>query len=95
MTNSSLHKTVILAKLPLCEISSSTVNKMRSPQTLQNFNHFIGARHNLFQTKRTYFLNKAEKPPFRKIVILAKLLLCEINSSTVNKNEKSPDSSKY
>ena len=70
-------KIVILAKLLLCKISSSTVNKMRSPQTLGNINHFIGAGHNLFQTERTYLLNKAEKPPFRKIVILLKLLFCE------------------
>ena len=65
-------------------MSSSTVNKMRSHQTLRNINHFIGW-HNLFQTKRTYLLNKGEKTPFRKIVILAKLLLCETSSSTVNK----------
>ena len=53
-------KIVILEKLLLCEMSSSTVNNMRSPQTGRNINHFIGA-HNLFQTKRTYLLNKAEK----------------------------------
>ena len=47
-------------------------------------NHFIGG-HNLFQTKRTYLLNKGEKTPFRKIVILAKLLLCEKSSTTANK----------
>ena len=76
-------KIVILEKLLLCEINSSTVNKMRSHQTLRNINHFIGG-HNLFQTKRTYLLNKGEKTPFRKIVILAKLLLCEMSSSTVN-----------
>ena len=65
-------------------MSSSTVSKMRGAQTLRNINHFIG-RHNLFQTKRTYLLNKGEKTPFRKIVILAKLLLCERSSSTSNK----------
>ena len=55
----------------------------RSPQTVRNIYHFIGG-HNLFQTKRTYLLNIGEKTPFRKIVILAKLLLCEMSSSTVN-----------
>ena len=55
---------------------SSKVNKMRSAQALQNIYHVIGG-HNLFQTKRTYLLNKGEKKEFRKIVILAKLLLCE------------------
>ena len=30
-------------------------------------------------------LNKGEKTPFRKIVILVKLLLCERSSSTANK----------
>ena len=69
-------KIVNVAKLLLCEMSSSTANKMRSHQTLRNINHFIGA-HNLFQTKRTYLLNKGEKTPFRKIVIVLKLLLCE------------------
>ena len=64
-------------------MSSSTVNKMRSHQALRNINHFIGG-HNLFQTKRTYLLNKGEKTPFRKVVILEKLLLCEMSSSTVN-----------
>ena len=76
-------KIVNLAKLLLCEISSSRANKMRSHQTLRNINHFIGG-HNLFQTKRTYLLNKGEKTPFRKVVILEKLLLCEMSSSTVN-----------
>ena len=57
-------------------MSSSTVNKMTGAQIVRNINHFIGG-HNLFQTKRTYLLNKGEKTPFRKIVILAKLLLCE------------------
>ena len=61
---------------------------MRSPQTPRNINHFIG-EHNLFQTKGTYLLNKGEKTPFRKIVILAKLPLCEISSSTIN-NMRSP-----
>ena len=70
------HKIVILEKLLLCEMSSSTANKMRSHQTLRNINHFIGG-HNLFQTKRTYLLNIGEKTPFRKIVILLKLLLFE------------------
>ena len=56
-------KVVILEKLLLCEMSSSTVNNMRSHQTLRNINHFIGG-HNLFQTKRTYLLNKAEKRHF-------------------------------
>ena len=76
-------KIVILEKLILCEMSSSTVNNMRSPHTVRNINHFIGG-HNLFQTKRTYLLNIGEKTPFRKIVILEKLLLCERSSSTVN-----------
>ena len=53
-------KIVILAKLLLCEMSSSTDNKMRSHQTLQNINHFIGGL-NLFQLKRTYLLNIGEK----------------------------------
>ena len=69
-------------------MSSSTANKMRSHQTLRNINHFIGG-HNLFQTKRTYLLNIGEKMPFRKIAILAKLLLCVMSSSTVN-NMRSP-----
>ena len=51
---------------------------------LRNINHFIGG-HNLLQTKRTYLLNKGEKTTFRKIVILAKLLLCEMSSRVVNK----------
>ena len=67
---------MILEKLLLCEISSSTVNKMRSLETVRNIYHFIGG-HILFQTKRTYLLNKCEKMPFREIVILLKLLLCE------------------
>ena len=44
-------------------MGSSTVNrlnKMRGAQTLRNINHVIGG-HNLFQTKRTYLLNKGEK----------------------------------
>ena len=41
--------------------------------------------NNLFPTKRTYLLNEGEKTPFDKIVILAKLLLCEMSPSTVNK----------
>ena len=65
-------------------MSSSTVNNMRSHQALRNITHFIGG-HNLFQTKRTYLLNKGEKTPFRKIVVLEKLLLCEMSSSTVSK----------
>ena len=77
-------KVVILAKLLLCEMSSSTVNNMRSHQALRNIKHFIRG-HNLFQTKRTYLLNKGEKTPFRKVVILEKLLLCEMSSSTANK----------
>ena len=77
-------KIVILAKLLLCEMSSSTVNNMRSHQALRNITHFIGG-HNLFQTKRTYLLNKGEKTPFRKIIVLEKLLLCEMSSSTVSK----------
>ena len=36
-------------------------------------------------------LNIDEKMPFRKIVILAKLLLCEISSSKVNKMRSPPD----
>ena len=77
-------KIVILAKLLLCETSSSTVNKMRGDKALGNIDHFIGG-HILFRTKRTYFLNKSEKTPLCKIGILAKLLLCETSSSTVNK----------
>ena len=68
-------------------MGSSTVNrlnKMRGAQTLRNINHVIGG-HNFFQTKRTYLLNKGEKTPFRKIAILAKLLLFEISSRTVYK----------
>ena len=71
-----LCKIGILAKLLLCETSSSTVNKMRGDQTLRNIDHFIGG-HILFRTKRTYLLNKGEKTPFRKKGILAKLLFCE------------------
>ena len=70
-------KIVIVAKLLLCETSSSTVNKMRGDQTLRNIDHFIGG-HILFRTKRTYLLNKGEKTPFHRIVIVGKLLLCEI-----------------
>ena len=73
-------KIEILEKLLLCEMSSSTANKMRSHQTLRNINHFIGG-HNLFQTKRTYLLNIGEKTPFRKTVIVLKLLLCEKGKS--------------
>ena len=73
-------KIEILEKLLLCEMSSSTANKMRSHQTLRNVNHFIGG-HNLFQTKRTYLLNIGEKTPFRKTVIVLKLLLCEKGKS--------------
>ena len=51
---------VILAKLLLCEMSSGTVSKMRGAQTIPNINHLIGG-HNLFQSKRTYLLNKGEK----------------------------------
>ena len=76
-------KIAILEKLLLCEMSSSTVNNMRSHQTLRNINHFIGG-HNLFQTEWTYLIKKGEKTPFRKVVILEKLLLCEMSSSTVN-----------
>ena len=82
-------KIVIVEKLLLCKISSSMVNNMRSHQTLQNINHFIGG-HNLFQTKRTYLLNIGEKTPFRKIVILQNLLLREISSSAINKMRLSP-----
>ena len=82
--DNSIRKIVVLAKLLLCEMSSSTVNNMRSHQALRNINHFIGG-HNLFQTKRTYLLNKGEKSPFRKIVVLAKLRLCERSSTTANK----------
>ena len=67
----------ILAKLLLCETSSSTVNKMRGDQALGNIDHFIGG-HILFWRKRAYLLNKGEKTTFCKIVIVAKLLLCEI-----------------
>ena len=84
MTETPFRKIVILEKLLLCEMSSSTANNMRSHQTRRNINHFIGG-HNLFQTKTTYLLNKGEKTPFRKVVILEKLLLCEMSSSTANK----------
>ena len=77
-------KIVNLAKLLLCETSFSMVKKIRGDQTLRNIDHFIGG-HILFRTKRTYLQNKSEKTPFRKIVIVAKLLLCETSSSTVNK----------
>ena len=77
-------KIVILEKLLLCEISSSTANKMRGARSLQNIDQFIGG-YNLFWTRRTYLLDKGEKTPFRKIVILEKLLLCEMSSSKVNK----------
>ena len=60
------------------------VNKLRGAQTLQSINQFIGG-HNFFRTRGAYLLNKGEKTPCRKIVILAKLLLCEIRSSTVDK----------
>ena len=60
------------------------VKNIRGDQTLRNIDHFIGG-HILFRTKRTYLLNKSEKTPFCKIVIVAKLLLCETSSSTVNK----------
>ena len=53
-------------------MSSSTVNKTTGAQIVRNIHHFIGG-HNLFQTERTYLLNKGEKTPFRKIVILVKL----------------------
>ena len=61
-------KIVILEKLLLCEISSSTANKMRGARSLQNIDQFIGG-YNLFWTRRTYLLDKGEKTPFRKIVI--------------------------
>ena len=78
-------KIVKLAKLLLYETSSSMVKQMRGDQTLRNIDHFIGG-HILFRTKRTYYLlNKSEKTPFHKIVILAKLLLCEASSSKVSK----------
>ena len=57
-----LCKIGILAKLLLCETSSSTVNKMRGDQALGNIDHFIGG-HILFRTKRAYLLNKGEKTP--------------------------------
>ena len=87
-------KIVVLAKLLLCEMSSSTVSEMRGAQTRRNINHFIGGQ-NLFRTKRTSLLNKGEKTPFRKIGILEKLLLCEMSPSTVNKMRSHADSLKY
>ena len=75
-------------KLLICEMSSNTANKMRGAQTLWNINHFIGG-YNLFRTTGTYLLNKGKKTPFRKIVILEKLLLCEMSSSTVKWEEVS------
>ena len=80
----SFRKIVILAKLLLRKMSFSMVNKMSGAQILHNINHFIGG-HNLFPRKRTYLLNEGEKMPFCKIVILAKLLLCKMSSSTVYK----------
>ena len=76
-------KIVVLAKWLICEMSSSTVSKMKGAQTHQNIHHFIG-RQNLSRTKRAYLLNKGQKMPFRKIIILEKLLLCEMSSCTVN-----------
>ena len=73
-------------KLLICEMRSNTANKMRGAQTLWNINHFIGG-YNLFRTGGTYLLNKGKKTPFRKIVILEKLLLCEMSSSTVKWEE--------
>ena len=73
-------------KLLICEMSSNTANKMRGAQALWNINHFIGG-YNLFRTRGTYLLNKGKKTPFRKIVILEKLLLCEMSSSTVKWEE--------
>ena len=109
---------IMLEKLLLSEMSSCTVNEVRSPQTLRNINLFIGG-HNLFLTKGHILLNKGEKMPFhktviiiviiiilhiflwhknnftasrksldntfRKIVLLAKLLLCKMSSSMVSK----------
>ena len=78
-------KIVILAKLLLCEMNSSTVNKMRSHRALRNINRFIGG-HNLFQDfiYKGEKIYKGDKTPFRKVVILEKVLLCEMSSSTVN-----------
>ena len=45
---------IILAKLQLCVMSSSTVYKMRGAQTLRNINHFIGG-YNLFPAKKDIF----------------------------------------
>ena len=60
----------------------------------KNIDHFIGG-HILFWTKRTHLRNKGEKTPFRKIVILAKLLLCETSSSTVDKMRGDQTLEKY
>ena len=116
-------KMLILAKLLLCEISSSRVNKMGSSRTkrtyllnkgekriiLQNSNstgkiHFakrVLVRSinwevpRLFKTlinllvdtifygQEGHLLNKGEKTPCRKIVILAKLLLCIVKLGLV------------
>ena len=73
-------------KLLICEMTFIKANKMRGAQTLWNINHFIGG-YNLFWTRGTYLLNKGKKTPFRKIVILEKLLLCEMSSSTVKWEE--------
>ena len=70
----SFCKIVNLAKLLLCETSSSKVSKVRGDKALGNIDDFISGR-TLLRTKRTYLLNKSEKTPFQKIVILAKLLL--------------------
>ena len=74
------HKIVILAKLLLCKASSSKVSKVRGDKALRNIDHFIGGR-TLLRMKRTYLLNKGEKTPFCRIVILAKLLLCKIGKN--------------
>ena len=83
--NMTFRKIVTLEKLLLCEMSSCTVNEMRSPQTLQNINLFIGG-HNLFLTKRTYLLNKGEKMPFHKMVIIIVIIVILLHIFLWHKN---------
>ena len=67
---------------------------MRGAQDLQNIDQFIGG-YNLFRTKRRYLLNKGEKAPFRKIVILEKITTLRNEFYYGQQNEKARDCSKY
>ena len=65
-------------------MSSGTVYKMRGAQTARLFAILIISLVDtifFFQRKRTYLLNEGQKTSFRKTVILAKLLLCEMSST--------------